>query len=448
MRRIIILALLLGGMQLLLPLGSGSSSAHALLTFGFLILAAYTMGELATPLRLPRMIGYLIAGVLFGPSVLNIVNIEATRELAPVSSLAIALIAFLAGAELRWSEVKERSRAISLILVSELGITFVALTALLIGLRNYVPFLQSTPTPTVIGFSLLFASVAIVHSPAVTMALLTETGARGPIARTTLGVVLVSDVVVIMLFSAVLALARALVPPTSGDAAALSLGSVVWELGGAVVVGAALGGAVAIYLRFVKRELVLFAVLVTFFGSEIARLAHVETLLTLLTAGFVMENVSRLPDGEALRHAMERSGAPVFVVFFALAGAGMAVGDVVAVWPLLIPLVLVRAAGIWTGCRVGSRWARIPPAIGNRVWMGLISQAGVAIGLATVIAAVYPTRGATIRTLFLATLAVNETIGPILFRLALARGGEIGGEEGVDQTATAVLGDTGTPVRG
>ena len=440
MRRIIILALLLGGMRLILPLGTGSSSAHSLLTFGFLILAAYTSGELATSARLPRIVGYLIAGVLFGPSVLNIVNVDATRELAPVSSLAIALIAFLAGAELRWSELRERGRAISLILVCELGITFIALAALLVGLRDYVPFLQSTPTPTVIGFSLLFASIAVVHSPAVTMALLTETGARGPVARTTLSVVLVSDVVVIVLFSAVLALARALVPPTTGDVAAISLGSVVWELGGAVVVGTALGAAVALYLRFVKRELILFAVLVTFFGSEIARLAHVETLLTLLTAGFVMENISHDGDGDALRHAMERSGAPIFVVFFALAGAAMAIGDVAAVWPLLIPIVLVRAAGIWTGCRIGGKWAHIPAPTGNLVWMGLISQAGVAIGLATVIAEVYPTRGEPIRTLFLATLAVNQTIGPILFRLALVRGGEIAGTEPqVDPHGAAIM---------
>ena len=427
MRRIIILALLLGGTQLLVPLGGGHTDAHALLTFGFLILAAYSSGELATSAGLPKVVGYLAAGVLFGPSVIGTVTVEASSQLAPVSSLAIALIAFLAGAELRWDELRSRARAISWILLVELALSFAALAATLVLLRDYVPFLRGTPTPTMIGFSLLFASIAVVHSPAVTMALLTETGARGPVARTTLGVVLVSDVVVIVLFSAVLALTRVLVPPTGADIAVVSLGSVVWELGGAVLVGAVLGGAVALYLRFVRRELILFAVLVTFFGSEIARMAHVETLLTLLTAGFVTENISRRDDGAALRHAMERSGAPVFVVFFALAGAAMALDEVARVWPLVIPLVLVRTAAIWGGSRLGARWARVEPPADRLVWMGLISQAGVAIGLATVIAEVYPTRGAPIRTLFLATLAVNQTVGPILFRMALLRAGEVAG---------------------
>jgi len=59
------------------------------------------------------------------------------------------------------------------------------------------------------------------------------------------------------------------------------------------------------------------------------------------------------------------------------------------------------------------------------VWMGLVSQAGVAIGLATVLAQVYAERGAEMRTLFLTVIALNESLGPILFRQALGRSGEI-----------------------
>ena len=432
MRRVIILLLLLGGMQLIVPLGAGGNASQALLTFGFLILAAYTIGEMATAVRLPKIVGYLVAGVVFGPSVLGTITVESRTELEPVSSLAIALIAFLAGAELRWSEVRERGAIISKILFSEFGLSFVAIALLLFGLQEYIPFLRDAATRQVIAFSMLFAAIAVVHSPAVTMALLTETGARGPVARTTLGVVLVSDVVVVLLFSGVLALARYLVPPGGSDAAAISLGMVAWEIGGAVLIGAVLGGGVALYLRFVKRELFLFAIIVAFFGAELARLTHVETLLTLLTAGFVMENVSRNGEGELLRHAMERSAAPVFVVFFALAGAEMALREVGQLWFLIIPIVLVRAIAMWAGTQLGARWAGAQRE-GRYVWMGLISQAGVAIGLATVVAEVYPRRGAQIQTLFLAVLAINQTLGPILFRQALVRSGEIttGGAEPV-----------------
>jgi hypothetical protein len=237
-------------------------------------------------------------------------------------------------------------------------------------------------------------------------------------------VVLVSDVVVVIVFSSVLALVRILVPPTGAEVMAASFTAILWEIGGAVLVGALLGGAVALYLRFVKRELMLFAMVIAFFGAVIAQLTHVETLLTLLTAGFVTENVSHRDDGDAIRHAMERSAAPVFVVFFALAGAEMALGEIAAVWYLVLPIVVVRIGAIWAGARVGARWADAGPA-GSRIWMGLISQAGVAIGLATVMAQAYPSRGALIRTIFLAVIAVNELIGPILFRQALNRSNEI-----------------------
>jgi Kef-type K+ transport system membrane component KefB len=424
-RRLFILALLLGGVQLVLPLGERGYGGQWLLTFGFLILAADTVGGLAASARLPRIAGYLVAGALFGPSLLGTVSADATEQLAPVSSLAIALIAFLAGAELRWSELRERGVMILKILGVEMVITLIAVTVLIFGLRPYVPFLTGADTATAIALCLLFASVAVVHSPAVTMALLTETKARGPVARTTLGVVLISDVAVILLFSGVLALVRGIAPVPSGGGPEISAGALAWEIMGALVVGTALGGIVATYLRFVHRELFLFAMIVAFFGAEIAELSHVETLLMLLMAGFVAENMSEPATGEAFRSAMERSAAPVFVVFFALAGASMALSDLATLWPLVIPIVLVRLFGIWIGTWLGAGWGRASSAERRYVWLGLISQAGVAIGLATVVAQAYPQRGAQIRTLFLAVMAINQILGPVLFRLALDRSGEI-----------------------
>lgn len=423
MRRLVILGLLFAAMQLVVPLGEARHGSRWLLAFGFLILAAHSVGELASMLRLPKIVGYITAGVVFGPSVLDTVPIDAVHELAPVSSLAIAIVAYLAGAELRWQEVRARAGIIIKILVGELSLNFVALASLLMLLGDLLPFTRGAPMAARFAFSLLFASVAIVHSPAVTMALLSETKAGGPVARTTLGVVLVSDVAVVLMFSATLALARTIVPPTGAEAAGLSFGLIVWEILGAVLVGALLGGAVALYLRWVKHELLLFAILVAFFGLVIARLAHVETLLTLLTAGFVTENLSRHEDGEAVRHALERSAAPVFVVFFALAGAEIALGDLAQIWPLVLPIVAVRIGAIWAGTQLGARWAGAGES-GRLVWMGLVSQAGVAIGLASAVAQAYPARGAQLRTVFLAVIAVNEIVGPILFRIAIARSGE------------------------
>lgn len=417
MRRLLILGGLYALMQFLLPAGS-DPAARLLLTFGFLILAAYAAGELAPAVGLPKIVGYLVGGLVFGPGALGVVSAADAKALGGVSQLAIALIAFLAGAELQWAELRLRGRQLLTLTLGELGVAFAILLAALLAAKPYIPFLATAAWWPVVIFAMLFCSIAIIHSPAVTMALLTETGARGGYARTTLGVVLVADVVVVLLFSLILAAARALVP--AEGTLGIGLGAMLWELVGAVPIGVLLGLAVTLYLRFVRTELFLFAVLVTFFGLEITRLAHVETLLTLLIAGFVTENLSG-GSGAELRHAMERAAAPIFVVFFALAGCKLDVAEVVRLWPLVLPLAALRAFALWAGTRVGTRLARMPAAETRDVWQGLVSQAGVAIGLVTIAAESYPTAGGEMRTMLLALVAINETAGPILFRRALDR---------------------------
>jgi Kef-type K+ transport system membrane component KefB len=420
MRRALILALLLGGIELITPLGEAGQGSTALLTFGILILGAYTIGEIATAIRLPKIVGYLIAGVIFGPSVMNVVSATGVERLTGVSQLAVALIAFLAGAELRWSEVRDNWRKLVRLMGTELGLTFIVLGLLVYGLVSTFDIIPQPTQPRLIAFALLFASIAIVHSPAVTMALLTETRASGPVARTTLGVVLLADVAVVLLFSITLSIARWLVPTTGMSANVLLA---IWEIVGAFLVGGLIGLGVAAYMRFVGRELMLFAVLVAFFGLEITRVLHVELLLTLIVAGFVVENMSS--QGEQLRHAMERSAAPVFVVFFALAGAKIELESVVPLLPFVVPIAIARALSIRTGIALGARWAGASEDERRYTWLGLVSQAGVAIGLATIVAQAYPQLGAQLRGMLLALIAVNETVGPVLFRRALANAGEI-----------------------
>ncbi len=433
MRRVVTLALLFGGTRLILPLGSQGQGSQALLSFGFLILAAYTVGEMAIAVGAPKIVGYMVAGVLFGPHVLGPVSLEGVTRLAPVGDLAVALIAFLAGAELQWAEIRARGLVFLKIMTAELGLSFLVVTAMVLALHGLIPAVSALPLAEVAVFATLFASVAIVHSPAVTLALLSETGARGPVARTTLGIVLLADVAVVLLFSAALALARTLTPPPGTDSGP-SLALVLWEVGGALAIGGLLGLAVASYLRWVGKELMLFAVLMAFFGLEVARLAHVELLLTLLVAGFVAENASR--HGDALRHAMERSAAPIFVVFFALAGARIDLGRVAPLLPLVIPIALARAGAIWAGVRLGTRWAGVDGAERDFVWLGLVPQAGVAIGLAAILANVYPVRGADLAGLLLALIAVNQVPGPILSRRALVASGEAAAESPEAREAT------------
>src|SRR5688572_1557046 len=234
MRRTLILLLLLAGMQIIQPLGHDTPSSEALLAFGFLILAAYTVGEIANGIGLPKLVGYLLAGILFGPSALHTVSYDVILRLSPVNELAVSLIAFMAGAELKWSDVKQHGAGYIKILSVEMGLTFAGIMVFVLATQSFIPVLADASTSRVIVFALLLAVVLVAHSPAATLGLLTETGARGPVARTSLGVVLVSDVVLIVLFTVIAAISRSIVPPPGGAHLA-SLGAVIWEIAGAVV---------------------------------------------------------------------------------------------------------------------------------------------------------------------------------------------------------------------
>jgi Kef-type K+ transport system membrane component KefB len=428
MRRALILMLLLWGMSVIEPFGRAAPASLALLTFGFLILAAYTVGEIARGMRLPMLVGYMLAGVLFGPYVLRIVTIDAMNHVSSLNQLAISLIALMAGAELDMAVVRRDGMRYLKILVVEVALTFAACLATIFALRAYIPSIAHSNTLTVLVFAMLFCSIVVAHSPAATLGILTETKAQGPTARTALGVVLLSDVLLIVLFTLVATTARFLLPPTGADTA--GLGAVLWEVVGAVIVGGGIGGIVALYLRFTERDLLLFGLIIALLGGEIARLAHVEVLLTLLVAGFIACNVAATERGNELRHAIERAAAPFFVVFFALAGASIPITEVVAVITIVTPIAIVRCLTIWGGTALGSRWAGMPASETKHLWMALVAQAGVAIGFASIAAQVYPDLGPGIRTLALSVIAINQLLGPILFRRALTRAGEVQQDDG------------------
>ncbi len=151
MRRFVILALLYLGVQLMLTLGEQGHGSEALVTFGFLVLAAYTVGELTVRLGLPKIVGYLFAGMAFGPSALSAVTTTAIGRLAPVNDLAIALIAFLAGAELRWSDLRASGSKLVRMLGCELMLSLLGIAGLLVALHRWIPFLAGAPHREVRG---------------------------------------------------------------------------------------------------------------------------------------------------------------------------------------------------------------------------------------------------------------------------------------------------------
>jgi hypothetical protein len=378
-------------------------------------------GTIVEVVSLPHLSGYLLAGVVAGPHVLGFIDHHAVEELTTVNTLALALIAMEGGAELRVAEIKKGLRSLGWAMLFQSTVVLVAMTAVFVSARPLIPFLKPLGVGALLGVALLWATLAVSRSPSATLGILSQTRARGPIATGTLTFVMSSDVVVVLLMAGILMIVRPLIEPMSSFSLR-ELKVLGYELVGSVALGTTLGIVLAVYMRLVGKQLILLFVALGFGLSEMLRYLRFDALLTFMVAGFVVQNLSK--QGEAFIRTTREMASVVFVVFFATAGAHLDVPLLKKLWPVALLLAGTRTFFTYIASRLASRMAEDPPILKKWAWAGLISQAGLTLGMLTVIERAFPSLGTGFRSLAIATIAVNEMVGPVLFKLALDRGGE------------------------
>jgi Kef-type K+ transport system membrane component KefB len=442
-RQITVIILLLFGMVALYQFEQFAQDGFdpsGMLAFGFVVLASYTIGGLAAQIRLPHITGYLIAGLLFGPSFAKalagldlpapfdqgILNAEVIEQLSLFDTLAVALIALTAGGELKLEGLKKGFRAISSILAAQfvsVGVLVTAFFWLISGAVPYIglPGIEGLPMAAALAVGAMVASVSLATSPAATIAVIMESRAVGSMTRNVLSVVVLKDVVVVVAFAvAQVVLAQQIgVRAMEGGIAAYLLQHIVFSiLFGAIVVG----GLMALYIRYVNQELLIFVVGVVFLVAFIAAELGWDLVLVFLAAGFGVSNFSKT--GHRLIETVERLSLPVYVVFFTLAGAKLHLDELQQVALFAIALVGVRAFAIYSGTKVGARLGKADEATHAFGWMGFVSQAGVSILLAAIIGNTFGELGRSLETLIIGAVAINELIGPVMFKIGLTLSGE------------------------
>jgi trehalose-6-phosphate synthase/Kef-type K+ transport system membrane component KefB len=392
------------------------------LALGFTLIVALAFGNLLRRFRLPRLTGYLLFGVLVGPYLANLITEPVARQLQAVTGLATTLIALIAGLMINVERLRLRLAAIATMTGLTLGVTMAGVFA-----AAWLAWPSLPVSPEAAGLSklamvlLLVVSVAS-FSPTMTAAVVAETGARGRLSDLVLAMVVLADVVVLVLFSMSMQLARF----AAGDAATdvSILVRLAWELGGAIAFGSLVGAGFALYLRYVGREvtLVLIGVCVLLMGVGAAQ--RLEPLLAALAAGLVIENLA-VAEGDALKAAVQRGALPVLVVFFVAVGSSLRVEALTTLGIVAVVLSALRIVLIRLGTKVGMRMSGVTPRVGAYVWTGLISQAGITLGLTAVMAAEFPDWGGQIQLLLVALIVIHELIGPVLFRHGLQRAGDL-----------------------
>jgi Kef-type K+ transport system membrane component KefB len=397
-------------------------SLWTIAAIGFLLLAGTLMSELVAPLGLPHLTGYLLAGIISGPYVLRLVDEHTVKTLSPVNTLALSLIALAGGAELDLETVRKGAKSLAWATVVQCLFVLVVVTGLFFaGARTVLPFARSLRPAALLGFALLWGALSVTRSPSATLGILSQTRASGPLATFTLAFVMTSDIVVVVLVSLVMSIARPLVDPTATFALD-SLRTLGHNLFGSVALGTTLGLFIAAYLLLVERQMLVVLLVLGFGVSTVVEYLKFDSLLTFMVAGFIVRNLSS--QGHKFLRYIEQTGTVVYVVFFATAGADLNVPLLHTLGPAALVLALARTVVTWAGGRLASRLAGDPPALRTWGWSGLVSQAGLALGLSVIIAREFPGFGTQFRALAIAAVAINEMVGPILFKLALDRTGE------------------------
>jgi hypothetical protein len=264
-------------------------------------------------------------------------------------------------------------------------------------------------------------------SPTVTLALISETGAAGPISETILGVVVVADLAIVLTFAGVNALANAVFAVDAGGSAGTEL---MIHIFGSIGVGVVIGIGLAIYLKKVNQRVALFVFGVCFLCAEAGTHLHLDPLLMCLSAGLFLENLTDI-EGAKLVHDIEAASMPVFAVFFAVAGAGLHWSIFKKVAVIACILAGARAVALMIGARVGMALGNVPMEQRKTIPYGMLSQSGVAIGLCILVAKHFAGWGEGASACLLGAVMVNEMIGPVLFRGALLRSGEAGKKEAI-----------------
>jgi len=388
---------------------------------GFLLLAGMLASELLETLGLPHLTGYLALGVVAGPHVLGLVDQTAVHRLLHVNTLALTLIALAGGVELRWELLKDGWRSLVRAHFVQTVVILTVMTGVFFAVAPRLAFLDGLSMPRVAAVSVLWAVVAVSRSPSATLAILSQTHARGPIASFALAFVMSSDVFVVVMLS----IALSVVQPLFDATANVSLSELVvlgHEIAGSITLGTTLGLGLAAYLRLFGQQVLLILLGLAFVAGEAIHYLRFDPILTFLIAGFVVQNLSR--QGPRLLGAVERTGSIVFVLFFATAGAHLDVALLRELWPMALLLCGARAAATYFAHWVSSRSPSMDPVVKRWGAAPLVSQAGLTLGLSVVIEKTFPEFGAGLRSLVIATVAVNELVGPILFKFALDRNGE------------------------
>lgn len=401
-----------------------------LLIIGICLSAGLLASYIFKWLKIPQVVGHISIGVLLGISGFKLLDLDSIYQLEDLTLIALGFIGMMIGSELRWARLKRVGLSI-------LAITFFETTcaALFVGVATYL-FTQHAL------LSLLLGALAAATAPGGTTTVLQEYRTRGPLTNTLLGVIGADDAFAIVLYTIAFTTGKSWITASTASNMSHILIHVGWDIGLSILIGSLFSALFIMVMKQINdtdaRQI--FGLGFVFCCTGVAIWLGSSVILANMAMGICISNM-RPHQAKPFFQILYKITPPIYIMFFILVGAKLNIFLVSSMGAIGGLYFICRILGKLSGAWIGSVLSRASTQVKQNLGLCLLSQAGVAIGLAIsankeleALSNIYNNPnlffnnqniGMVIINVITATTFIFQIIGPMFTKYGLKRAGEI-----------------------
>jgi len=394
-------------------------SHHIIFSAGLLLVFGYIFGQLSEKIKLPAITGYIFAGILVGGSGLKLIHHENLEILNILSEVTLSFIAVIIGGEFSFYKLRTYGKKIIILTFAQMFLTFflVSFGLIFLGISSYVAF--------------LLGAIGAATAPAATVVIVEKLKAKGEFVDYLYGIVALDDAGTVILFSVAFALSTSLISG-SNTSFLNSTFHAFLDIFFSFIIG--ILGGIAIHFSTAKKrnmnEIKIITLGILFITTSISISLELSPLIANMTVGMLLVNLSK--KNVRILFALQPLTAPLYAIFFAIAGTELSL-EIFKDKSVILAgflFIILRALGKYFGIYLSSIPLKIPPKVQKYLGLGLLPQAGVAIGLVLFVQASPIIKNASeaiqkeitvMINIVLMSVFFNELVGPILAKIAILK---------------------------
>ncbi|MBN1250926.1 MAG: cation:proton antiporter [Bacteroidales bacterium] len=406
-------------------------NSFLIIIIAFIIVATASgnIAKLFIKIKLPLITGFLVIGIIAGPYVTNLISLEAVNSLKFIDDIALAFIAFAAGSELYLKDIRSKFTSITWMTLGQIVATFFISSFIIFHISDYIPFMANLNNATKFAISILIGAIFVARSPASAIAVINELRAKGPFTKIAIGTIIVKDFLAIILFTITFSVSSTLISNVDFNITTIIL--LFFELVLSFFFGFLIGKLITLFIQFQSNEtLKTLIILLVGWGvygftylirdisvNAIGIKIHFEPLLINIIAAFYITNYSK--NRQEFTKIIEEVGIFVYISFFTLTGASIALDIIKDFWFIALILFLIRLFTLFVGSFIASSVVKELALYKKIGWMPFVTQAGVALGLVTMVSKAFPDWGAEFEAIIVAVIIMNLLLGPPIFKASI-----------------------------